>query len=179
MRHQSNNDCRPAGHAGGFLHRRGSNAARSRPTTLPCLLRAVAIASGTLLAGATSAHAQLRVEGEPDAVHIEARDVSLREVLEALHEKFHLRYRPDDALDNRLTGTFNGPLRRVAARILDGYDFAIKVTPQGIDVLVLREQKPSDKPVVAAMAATATSRKSPAPVMTAQEANRYERGHGR
>jgi hypothetical protein len=36
---------------------------------------------------------------------------------------------------------FDGPLQRVAARILDGYDFAMTITPQGIDVLVLRRYR--------------------------------------
>jgi hypothetical protein len=74
-----------------------------------------------------------------------------------------------------MTGTFNGPLRRVAARMLEGYDFAMKITPQGIDVLVLGQNKTSDKTVLAATPARATPKGSPAPVMTAAEANRYER----
>jgi hypothetical protein len=80
-------------------------------------------------------------------------------------------------LDTRMTGTFNGPLRRVAARILDGYDFAMKITPQGIDVLVLRQHPPDERPVAAT--ASPTHEGSPARVMTAAEANRYERGHVR
>ena len=48
----------------------------------------------------------------------------------------------DDALETRKTGVFDGPLQRVAARILDGHDFAMTITPQGIDVLVLRQDRP-------------------------------------
>ena len=55
-----------------------------------------------LLAGAGNpAQAQVRVDGRPDAVHIEARDVPLQEVLAALQSKFNLRYRTDDALETR------------------------------------------------------------------------------
>lgn len=175
--HQPDKHCKPARHAGGFS--RDRNTARSRSSWLSCLLLTLAIASDLLPGGATPAHAQLRVEGERDAVHIEASDVPLGEILEALQKKFGLRYRREGALDNRLTGTFNGPLQRVAARIIDGYDFAMKVTPQGIELLLLAEQKPANKPVLAAAPAPAASHKSAAPVMTAQEANRYERGHGR
>jgi hypothetical protein len=119
------------------------------------------------------------VDGQPEAVHIEALDVPLREVFDALQTKFNLRYRTGDMLDTRLTGTFNGPLPRVAARILVGYDFAMKITPQGIDVLVLGQNQPADKPVAAATPARAMPTQSPAPVMTAAEANRYERRQSR
>jgi hypothetical protein len=175
MRHHSNDDRKPAGHAGGFLrHHPGGNVT----LTLLRRLFALAIASGALAAGGNAAHSQARVEGQPDAVHIEARDVPLREVFDALQAKFNLRYRTNDPLDTRMTGTFNGPLRRVAARILDGYDFAMKITPQGIDVLVLR-QFGADEKAVAATPAPAPPKGSPAPVLTAAQANRYERGQVR
>jgi hypothetical protein len=96
----------------------------------------------------------------------------------SMQAKFNLRYRTDDALDTPITGTFNGPLRRVAVRILDDYDFAMKMTSEGIGVLVLRRNQRDNKPAVAALPARAPAR-SPAPVMTAQEANRYEWGLAR
>ena len=149
----------------------------------PALLRrllAFAIVSGTLLAvSGNAARAQVRVDGSSDAVHVEARDVPLQDVLAALHAKFNLYYRTDDALETRKTGIFDGPLQRVLARILDGYDFAMKVTPQGIEVLVLRQDQAGGKTVASVVPAVATSKGSPAPVMTAAQANRYEREHYR
>ena len=142
---------------------------------------ALAIALGTLpVISGNVAQAQVRVDGRPDAVHVEARDVSLQEVLAALQTKFNLRYRTDDALETRKTGIFDGPLQRVTARILDGYDFAMRVTPLGIDVLVLRQNQGDGKPVAtSATPAPATPKGAPAPVMTAAQANRYEREHFR
>ena len=141
-------------------------------------LFAFAIVSGALLAvSANAARAQVHVDGSPDAVHVEARDVPLQEVLAALQAKFNLSYHTDDALDTRKTGIFDGPLQRVTARILDGYDFAMKITPQGIDVLVLRQDQAGGKTV--ASAAPAAAKGSPAPVMTAAQANRHEREHYR
>jgi hypothetical protein len=130
-----------------------------------------AIASAMLLAGGSVALAQVSVDGRPEAVHVEARDVPLQEVLAALGDKFNLRYRSDDALETRKTGVFDGPLPRVAARILDGYDFAIKITPQGIDVLVLRQDRPSQS-AVAVVSAMAVR-----PPMTAAEVKHYASGH--
>ena len=163
MPHQANDVRKPAGHASGFLRR----------------LLVLALTLGSLLAGANAAHAQVRVEGQPDAVHIDARDVPLREVLDALQAKFNLRYRTSDVLDTRMTGTFNGSLRRVAVRVLEGYDFAMKITPRDIDVLILRQNGPDDKAVAAATPTRAMAKASPAPAMTAAQANRYERGQVR
>lgn len=118
------------------------------------------------------AHAEVIVEGEPDAVHLEVHQSSLRQVLDAMQARFGLRYKTADALERPITGTFDGPLRRVAARLLDGYDFAMKVTPGGIDLLVLQQNRRG--PMVAALQQPAQPAR-PRP-MTAQEANRRARG---
>jgi hypothetical protein len=131
-----------------------------------------------LVAGGGAVYAQVQVSGRADAVRIEATDATLREVLDALRTNFNLRYRSDETLDTRMTGAFGGPLPRVAARVLDGYDFVIKITAQGVDVLVIRQSQPDTKAVAAPIPARAF-KKSPAPVMTAAEANRYERGLSR
>jgi hypothetical protein len=130
-----------------------------------------AVASVMLLASASAALAQVRVDGKPETVHIEVRDVPLQEVLAALHDKFNLHYRSDDALETRKTGVFDGPLQRVAARILEGYDFAMKITPQGVDVLVLRQNQPDRAAVIVATAIAVR------PPMTAAEVKHYARGH--
>ena len=128
-----------------------------------------AIASATLLVGGNAALAQVVVDGRPETVHVEVRDVPLQEVLAALQDKFNLQYRSDDALQTRKTGVFDGPLQRVAARLLDGYDFAMKITPQGIDVLVLRQNGQPAVPVMSTMAVR--------PPLTAAEVKHYASGH--
>jgi hypothetical protein len=129
-----------------------------------------AIVSAMLLAS-SAALAQVQVDGKPEAVHVEARDVPLQEVLAALHDRFNLQYRSDDALETRMTGVFDGPLQRVAARILEGYDFAMTITPQGIDVLVLRQYRPGQTAVAVVSAMPVR------PPMTAAEVKHYASGH--
>ena len=109
------------------------------------------------------ASAQVQVEGNPETVHLEVNDASLEEVLAALHDKYHLSYRSNDALAVRKTGVFNGPLLRVAARVLEGYDYAMTIGPQGIDVLILRQ--------AGAPAAAATAAAAQRPPLMAAEAN--------
>ncbi|MFB9267367.1 hypothetical protein ACFFWD_30180 [Bradyrhizobium erythrophlei] len=138
------------------------------------LKRKLGIVAALLVAAemtAPAAWAEVQVEGAPNAVHIEVRHSPLRQVLDAMQARFNLRYRTNDALDTPITGTFDGPLRRVAARVLEGYDFAMTVTSEGIDVLVLRQNQQG--PVVAVLPAEKPARPR---AMTAQEANRRERG---
>jgi hypothetical protein len=109
------------------------------------------------------APAQVKVEGSADAVRIEATNAPLRDVLGALQARFGLRYRSNDALDAERTARLRAPLRAVIARMLEGYDFVITVTPAGMDVLILQQN---------AAANVSASRISPAqaPVPTAPAA---------
>ena len=165
------------------MRRLPGNTSYAMPSRSPALMRrliTLALVSAALLvAEGGAAYAQVQVSGQAEAVRIEVTDATLREVLEALRANFNLRYRSDDTLDTRLTGTFGGPLPRVAARVLGGYDYAMKITPQGIDVVVLRQSQAGNKAVTPPLPARPSFNRSPAPVMTAAEANRYERGLSR
>jgi hypothetical protein len=165
MVRQLNLNCEPAGGAGGL---RGY------------FILMVAMALICLMA--VPAGAQVWVGGRPDAVRVEANNVSLEEVLTSLQTKFNLRYRASGALDRSITGNYDGSLRYVAARLLEGYDFVLKIEPDGIEALIWRQGPPDDKPVVVR---TLPARDTPvratarAPVMTAAEATRNERAQAR
>jgi hypothetical protein len=77
----------------------------------------------------------------------------------------------DDALETRKTGVFDGPLPRVAARILAGFNLAMTITSQGIDVLVLRQYRPGQT------AAVVVSAMAVRPPLTAAEVKHYASGH--
>ncbi|QPF93714.1 hypothetical protein [Bradyrhizobium commune] len=139
-------------------------------TCRPFLL--LVTASAVLLAFGRAASAEVKIEGRPEAVHLEVHDASLHDVLAALQERFNLRYRTIDALDTPTTGVFDGPLRRVVARLLSGHDYAMQVTADGVDVLVLAPQ-----PSSAAMVATVTPANAARPPLTAAERRHFERGH--
>lgn len=130
------------------------------------------IASAVLVAFGRTASAEVKVEGRPEAVHLEVQSASLRDVLTALQERFNLRYRTLDALDTSTTGVFDGPLRRVVARLLSGHDYAMEVTADGLDILVLAPQQPG-----AAAVAAVTPANAPRPPLTREERSHFERGH--
>lgn len=86
------------------------------------------------------------IEGEANAVHLEARGVPLRELLDAMRAKFNLRYRTDGALDSPVTGVFDGEVRRVAARLLEDYDFVMRMRLEGLDILIMQRNSRDIKP---------------------------------
>jgi hypothetical protein len=98
---------------------------------------AAILVGGALAAATTPALAEMRVRGSPEAVRIEARDSSVAEILSALSSAFNMHYQSSANLDKRLSGTYAGPLSRVLARILDGYNFVVKTDNGTIAVTVL------------------------------------------
>jgi hypothetical protein len=102
-------------------------------------IKPVALAvAGALLAAlhCNSVRAEIRVQGQADDVLVEAHDATVAEILAALGKRFALRYRGTTASDG-VTATIEGPLRRVVARVLAGYNFVIADHRDGMEVIVL------------------------------------------
>lgn len=70
-------------------------------------------------------------------MRLELHDASIDEVFAALGARFGLRYRGSAALSHQLTGIYEGSLRRVVARVLEGYNFIVKTSAGSIEVVVL------------------------------------------
>jgi hypothetical protein len=106
-----------------------------RPFALPI--------AGVLLAAlhCNCARAEIRVQGEADDVRVEARDATVGEILAALGERFALRFRGATG-GGGVTATFAGPLRRVVARVLDGYNYVIESRGDDLEVIVLSTTSP-------------------------------------
>jgi hypothetical protein len=80
--------------------------------------------------------AEVRVQGSADAVRVEARDATGTEILAALASRFALSYR--GSTDSRgFNARFQGPLREVVKRVLDGYNYVINTNDDGLEVVVL------------------------------------------
>ena len=106
-----------------------------RPIALPI--------AGLLLAAVhcDCVRAEIRVQGRADDVRVEARDATVADILTALGEQFALRFRGTTG-SRGVTATFEGPLRRVVARVLDGYDYVIETRGDGLNVIVLNAGSP-------------------------------------
>jgi len=101
-------------------------------------LKSAATIAGVIFAAlpASSLRAEVHVQGQAGDVRVEAHDATVAEILIALGERFALRYRGTTGSDG-VTATFEGPLRRVVGRVLDGYNYVIEPRGDGLEVVVL------------------------------------------
>jgi hypothetical protein len=95
-----------------------------------------------IAAHAVSVRAEIRVAGSASNVHVDARDATVADVLAALAERFGLHVRGPVG-DRRISATFDGSLRRVVGRVLDGYDYVIRTRGDTLEVMVLGTASPN------------------------------------
>jgi hypothetical protein len=82
------------------------------------------------------ARAEIHIEGSASNVHVNARDTKVANVLAALAEHFGLRVLGTVG-DRRISADFDGSLRQVIKRVLDGYNYVIGPRGHRIEVRVL------------------------------------------
>jgi hypothetical protein len=138
------------------------------------------LASAVILAGLVCGvpmpvRAEVTIAGGPTAVRLEASGASLEEVLVALHARFNLRYRTLTALDDSISGTYRGSLGRLAARLLDGYDFVMTVSAENVEVSVVGRRAQGERPRATSSAPQRPRVLPVPPAMSALEAFQAER----
>jgi hypothetical protein len=130
---------------------------------------AATIAAGIFAILPTSAQAATKISGNAQAVSIQAQGSSIEEVLAALGQQFNLHYRSSADLKNRITGTYQGSLRSVVARLLEGHDFVMSSGPEGLVITVFGGGKAAatTNVTIAAKSATPELVQNVAPAKTA------------
>ena len=115
------------------------------------LVRRLAVTAILLAATfhARSVGAEARVDGGPQDVRLDVRDASVDEALAALGARFPLKYQSKMSLDRRINGTYEGTLERVISRVLEGYDFILKINRGNIEIIVLRTGRSAEPAGVA------------------------------
>lgn len=98
---------------------------------------AIGLLVSLALVAPITAFAAPEISGSPDAVSIDAQHSSIKEILSGLRERFDVQFQSTANLDTPLTGTYQGPLRQIVARLLAGYNFVITTKQGGIEVTVL------------------------------------------
>jgi hypothetical protein len=86
--------------------------------------------------------AEVRVQGAARDVRVEAQDATVADILAALAQRFALRYRGSTGTRG-VTATFEGSLRHVVGRVLDGYNYVIQARDDGLEVIVLSTTSPN------------------------------------
>ncbi|MEA2907864.1 MAG: hypothetical protein QOI12_5251 [Alphaproteobacteria bacterium] len=102
---------------------------------LPMLMRAAGLVA-LVIGMAGPVRADVQVSGQANAVLVVAQDAPVDEVLGALQQAFGFQYRAAQPLSRVITGTYSGPLQRVVARLLEGYDYTIQSSSSGIGAVV-------------------------------------------
>jgi hypothetical protein len=115
----------------------------------PSRLASVLIFAGLACGVSVPLRAEVSIEGSPDALRLEANGASLEDVLAALGASFNLRYHTSSVLDGSITGTYHGPLARVASRLLGDYDFVIKHSAENVEIFVFRRHAQDDRQIAA------------------------------
>ena len=97
-------------------------------------VRRAVVALGLLCALAGPGRAELRIEGDEGALRVITDQAPIGDVLAALKAKFRLRYRAFDS-DRQVSGIISGTLHRVVVRLIDGHDFVVQRSAQGVEIL--------------------------------------------
>lgn len=138
---------------------------------------AVALVAGLLLPSA-AALAATQVNGNPQDVSIDAQNSSLKEILTALSKQFGIQFQTTANLDRPVTGTYEGSLRRVVTRLLEGYNFIITSHDDQIHVTVLGTGAPEQIGGAAAGGAQSVpAAADPIPIQQAATATSANKGH--
>src|SRR5262249_5008941 len=103
--------------------------------TLAFAALSVAVTLGTTTARAS---AEVSIRGDGTLVHVEAGNAPIADVLSALDTAFAIRHRSSVSLDQAISGSYSGPLRRVLSRVLDGFNYYVTDTADGrIEITVI------------------------------------------
>jgi hypothetical protein len=99
-----------------------------------CLLVAVAaLACGA----ATDASAEVRVEGNLNALRVSTSGDTLSDVLSAFGTRLPVKYRTAVPLNAEVNGAYSGSLSQVMSRLLDGYNYVIKNDHEMTEIIIL------------------------------------------
>jgi hypothetical protein len=132
-----------------FIDRKLRTSFRSR--------RVQAYATTALIAALAPAAAlgAARISGTEAAVSVDAQNSSIKDILGMLDQQFNVHLQSTAALDKQISGTYEGPLRQVLARLLDGYNFIIRVRDGHLLVTVLGGGAPGNGGAASATVAAA------------------------
>jgi hypothetical protein len=102
-----------------------------------CVLR-FALIPTTVLACvfATVTRAEIKIEGSLASVRLTTDKEAISEVLSAFGGAFEVRYRTAIALDAAAGTAYSGSLGQVISRLLDGYNYMIRMDQKTIEIIV-------------------------------------------
>lgn len=115
-------------------------SARSRPSHPPGLRGLLVLGLLCLSAfSPTGANAEVAVDGDRDKMRVSVDNDTVGRALQALGQKEKLQFHSATPLNKVIGGSFSGSLGHVLSRILVGFDFVVRYSPQGVEIFVYGE----------------------------------------
>jgi hypothetical protein len=102
------------------------------------------LALALLCAAPQASRSEILIEGDEASLRVVVDKATLSDVLAALKAKFRFRYALTVDPSREISGTISGPLHRVVARLLDGYDFIVKRSPEGVELVRIAPRGTAD-----------------------------------
>jgi hypothetical protein len=122
------------------LQKFGSARSRSRPSHSPGLRGLLVLGLVCLSAfSPTETNAEVAVDGDSGQMRVSVDNDTVGRALEALAQKENLQYHSATPLNKVIGGSFSGSLGHVLSRILVGFDFVVRYSPQGVEIFVYGE----------------------------------------
>lgn len=87
----------------------------------------------------TEANAEVAVDGDGNQMRVSVDNDTVGRALEALGQKEKLQFHSAAPLNKVIGGSFSGSLGHVLSRILVGFDFVVRYSPQGVEIFVYGE----------------------------------------
>ena len=105
---------------------------------------------------------EVKVAGTAEKLKLEVSNATVDNALAALRSAVDFKCSCSPPLDRRVTGVYQGNIRRVLSRLLEGYDYVIKTSASGmVEVIVLATNvSPRPGPAYASSPASVVDDKS-------------------
>jgi hypothetical protein len=115
----------------------GSNGKRA--ITMRRFVASLIAVASLLIVKPSFAFDGVKVAGTAEKLKIEVNNATIDNALAALRSAVDFKCRCSPPLDRRVTGVYQGNIRRVLSRLLEGDDYVIKTSSSGaLEVIVLR-----------------------------------------
>jgi hypothetical protein len=86
---------------------------------------------------AANAQAEVQVEGTPERLRVTTQQDAIGDVLSALTAPFNMTYRTSVPLDAAAHASYTGSFREVISRLLDRYNYVVRMDRQTTEVIVV------------------------------------------
>jgi hypothetical protein len=105
--------------------------------------------------GSANVRAEVRLSGSEDNMVLNAKNATMPEILTSIQLALRVKITLTGATARQFTGVYEGTLRRVLSRLLDGTNYIISSAPGGMIVTVIGPNAPSGPVMAGVPAATA------------------------